>query len=177
MDVFLTTLLIGISLSMDAFSLALIYGLQPISKKDKITLSLIVGLYHFFMPLIGYKISNILSNYIIIDLNILVAIIFIIIGIEMIVSNNKPKENKILTNILGFLIFGISVSVDSLTTGLGLDAINKNHFQLSTIFATISSIFTYLGLILGNKLNNKYGSYSTIIGGFILIIIAIYYLF
>ena len=75
MSSFLTIILIGISLSMDAFSLALIYGTYGLSSRRQFMLSVIVGCFHFFMPLIGYKISNILSNYIIVDLNILVAII------------------------------------------------------------------------------------------------------
>ena len=177
MNTFFTTLLIGISLSMDAFSLSLIYGLQPLLKKDKIQLSLVVGIYHFIMPLIGYSISYLLSKYIFMDLNILVSIIFIIIGIEMIISSTKSKEEKILMNIISLLIFGLSVSVDSLTTGLGLDAINQNHLQVSLVFAITSSLLTYIGLILGNKLNEKIGNYSTIIGGFILIILAMYYIF
>lgn len=177
MNAFLTTIIIGISLSMDAFSLALVYGLQPISKKDKITLSLIVGIYHFFMPLVGLSISNLISNYLFIDLNILIAIIFTIIGIEMIISSSTDKDDKLLTSIVSFLIFGLSVSIDSLTTGLGLNIINKNYLQVSTIFAITSCSFTYAGLILGNKLNNKFGSYSTIIGGFILIILALSYIF
>ena len=177
MNVFFTTILIGISLSMDAFSLALVYGLQPISKKEKVLLSLIVGLYHFIMPLLGLNIGKLITNYIFIDLSILVAIIFSIIGIEMIISSTKEQEEKILTNILSFLIFGLSVSIDSFTTGIGLNVINTNYLQVSLIFAITSSIFTYLGLLLGNKLNDRFGTYSTIIGGFILIILAISYIF
>lgn len=176
MNVFFTTIIIGISLSMDAFSLALLYGLQPIEKKDKILLSLIVGIYHFIMPLIGINISNSLSKYIFIDLNIIVGIIFTIIGIEMIISNSSDKKEKNLTNIISFLIFGLSVSIDSLTTGLGLNIINKNYIQVSIIFATTSCLFTYIGLFLGNKLNEKVGTFSTIIGGIILITLAIYYI-
>ena len=62
MSSFLTILLIGISLSMDAFSLALVYGIQGMSKRDKIFLSLIVGVYHFIMPLIGLTFGTILDN-------------------------------------------------------------------------------------------------------------------
>jgi putative Mn2+ efflux pump MntP len=47
-------LVIAISLSMDAFSLSLAYGTLDIDKKNIYTLSIIVGIYHFFMPLIGY---------------------------------------------------------------------------------------------------------------------------
>ena len=75
MDVFFTTIIVGISLSMDAFSIALIYGMQNISKKDKITLSLIVGLYHFFMPLIGLKIGSLITDIFLFNLNILVSIV------------------------------------------------------------------------------------------------------
>ena len=176
MNVFLTTIIIGISLSMDAVSLALLYGLQPIEKKDKSLLSLIVVIYHFIMPLIGITISKSLSKYIFIDLNTIVGIIFTIIGIEMIISNSSDKKDKSLTNIISFLIFGLSVSIDSLTTGLGLNIINKNYIQVSIIFAITSCLFTYIGLFLGNKLNEKVGTYSTIIGGIILITLAIYYI-
>ena len=62
MSSFFTILLIGISLSMDAFSLALIYGMQGIQAKSKINLSLIVGIYHFIMPLIGLSFGTILDN-------------------------------------------------------------------------------------------------------------------
>lgn len=177
MDTFLTTLIVGVSLSMDAFSLALVYGMQQMSKKDKIILATIVGLYHFFMPLIGLQVGNLITNYVFIDLDILVAIIFLVIGLEMILSSIKEKEEKILLNLFGFLIFGLSVSIDSLTTGIGLNVINDNYLEVSSIFAIVSAIFTYIGLILGNKLSNKIGKYSTILGGIILIILGVYYIF
>ena len=63
MDIFFTTLLVGISLSMDAFSLSLIYGTQNIGKKNEIMLTIIVGLFHFFMPLLGLNIGNFLLVY------------------------------------------------------------------------------------------------------------------
>lgn len=176
MNTFFMTLLVGISLSMDAFSLALAYGMQKITSKDKIILAIIVGSYHFLMPLIGLKIGNYITSYVFLDLDILVAVIFGVIGIEMIISSIKEKEEKIFINIIGFLIFGLSVSIDSLTTGIGLNVINNNYLQVAFIFAIVSAIFTYVGLILGNKLNDKIGKYSTIIGGIILIILGVYYL-
>ena len=42
MGAFFTTFLIAVSLSMDAFSLSLAYGMQQMTKKDKILLSVIV---------------------------------------------------------------------------------------------------------------------------------------
>ena len=131
---------------MDAFSLALIYGTQGIKKAGKILLSIIVGIYHFIMPIIGLFIGIYIKNKLIIDTNI---------EIEMILSSFKDKEEKFLLTIPGYLLFGLSVSIDSLTTGIGLPAITENVFLCSTIFAITSLIFTYLGLNLGNILNKN----------------------
>ena len=173
----ITIFLIAVSLSMDAFSLALIYGTQGINKKDKIILSLIVGIYHFVMPLIGLSIGIYITNKLIINANVLVGIILCLIAIEMIISSFKDEEEKFLLTLPGSLIFGLSVSVDSLTTGIGLPAITENYFLTATIFSITSLIFTYLGLNLGNILNKKYGKVSTIIGGSILFSLGIIYIF
>ena len=55
--------LIAISLSMDAFSLALAYGTNSLNKKEIRTLSTIVGIYHFFMPIIGMLIGNYITKF------------------------------------------------------------------------------------------------------------------
>jgi len=177
LDTFFTTLIIGISLSMDAFSLALIYGTQSISKKNKIILSIIVGIYHFVMPLLGVFLGNIILKYLVINLSIVVSIIFLFIGIEMIISSIKDDSHDFVVSIFGFLIFGLSVSIDSFTTGIGLNVINNNYLEVSSIFCIVSGSFTYLGLILGNKLGSIFGKLSTIIGGVILIILGIIYFF
>ena len=177
MNTFFTTLIIGISLSMDAFSLALIYGTQSISKKNKIILSIIVGIYHFVMPLLGVFLGNIILKYLVINLSIVVSVIFLFIGIEMIISSIKDDSHDFVVSIFGFLIFGLSVSIDSFTTGIGLNVINNNYLEVSSIFCIVSGSFTYLGLILGNKLGSIFGKLSTIIGGVILIILGIIYFF
>lgn len=128
----ITIFLIAVSLSMDAFSLALIYGTQGIAKKDKLLLSLIVGVYHFIMPLIGVIIGNLITSKILINTNILVGIILSLIAVEMIISSFKETNNKFLLTFPSYLIFGLSVSIDSLTTGIGLSLITKNCIFSST---------------------------------------------
>lgn len=162
---------------MDAFSLALIYGTQGITKRDKIILSIIVGIYHFIMPLIGLSIGMYITSKIIINTDILVGVILCLISMEMIISSFKNNEEKFLLTITGYLIFGLSVSIDSLTTGIGLPAITNNYLLSSTIFSITSFIFTYVGLNLGNILNQKYGKFSTIIGGSTLFVLGIIYIF
>lgn len=169
---FLTILLIGISLSMDAFSLALVYGMIGIDNNKKIILSLVVGVYHFIMPLIGLTIGAIIDNISFINLHLIASIILIYIGIDLIISNHK-EENIIFLSKVGFLIFGLSVSLDSLTVGIGLRGISNLYLLSSLTFSLCSMFFTYLGLILGHIIGNKIGPYSKITGGLVLIIIAI----
>lgn len=173
----LTIILIAISLSMDAFSLAMLYGTEGIKRKDKLILSIIVGIFHFVMPLIGLSIGSFITSKIIFKHDILEGIILSLIAIEMLISSFKEEKHNFLVSIPGFLLFGLSVSIDSLTVGIGLPAITDKYILSSLIFSIISFLFTLLGVNIGNILNQKYGKVSTIIGGTILLILGLVHIF
>jgi putative Mn2+ efflux pump MntP len=166
---------VGICLSLDAFSLSLLYGTLNLSKKKMILLSIVVGIYHFFMPIIGSLIGHIIVIHLLLLPKHIVAIIFIFIAIEMIISVFK-EETLIVLDFIGILLFGLAVSVDSFLTGIGLSILNNNILQCSFIFSIFSSSFTYVGLRIGGKISQKYGKCSSIVGGILLIIVAICYL-
>ena len=163
----------GIGLSMDAFSLSLSIGTTNPSKRNIIKTSLIVGIFHFIMPIIGY-ILRLYLNTKIGKVNYLSSILFLILAIETYINRNE-EERSILTNI-NILLIAISVSIDSLTVGLALGLNNELIYHASTIFSIISSIFTYLGLTLGKRLRNKYKKLSNYIGIIILILLSLKYL-
>ena len=177
MNVVLTCLVVAVSLSMDAFSLALIYGTYGMSKKYEILLAVIVGVFHFFMPLLGLGFGSLILKFLNFDLELVVGVIFLIIGVSMIVSSFKDEEVKVLMGIIGDLLFGLSVSIDSFTTGIGLSVISNNYIMVSSIFMLVSGSLTYIGLILGNKLNNSLGKYATISGGILLCLLGVLRLF
>ena len=150
--------IVAISLSMDAFSLSLAYGTLNIPKKDIYTLSTIVGLYHFFMPTIGFFIGSRLIKYLPIASNII-----------------KKKEELKVMHLYSMIIFGLTVSIDSFSVGIGLDTISKNILLNSLIFSITSFLFTLTGLFIGKKINQIFGKISTLFGGCVLILIAILY--
>ena len=166
---------IAISLSMDAFSLALAYGTISLTKKEIITLSSIVGIYHFFMPILGMIIGNYITNIVHIGGDLIVLIIFTFIGINMILESFKKEENIKKMKLSEMILFGLAVSIDSFSIGIGINNISDNFILCSLIFSITSLIFTYIGLILGNKLNELIGKVSTIIGGITLIVLGIIY--
>lgn len=168
--------IIAISLSMDAFSLSLAYGMLDIPRKDIYLLSIIVGIYHFFMPMIGFFIGNRYIKFLPIASNYVVFIILILIGIEMIIDTIKKEEQLKVMPLYSMIIFGFTVSIDSFSVGLGLDTISKNIILSSLIFSITSFIFTLTGLFIGKKINQILGKISTLIGGCVLILIAILYI-
>ena len=107
------------------------------------------------MPLIGLSIGLFVTDKIIINTNILVGIILSLIAIEMIISSFKEKEEEFLLSIPGYLLFGLSVSIDSLTTGIGFPAITDKYVISALIFSVTRFNIYILGLNLGNILNKK----------------------
>ncbi len=169
-------LTIAVSLSMDAFSLSLAYGTLNLKKQYIKKQAITVGIFHFFMPLIGLTIGNILLKIIPVDTDIIVCIVLTFIGIEMIIDSFKEEENIKIMNYKETLLFALAVSLDSFSVGIGLEALTNNIILALTIFSITSFIFTYIGLLLGKKINKLIGKISTIIGGIILIIIGIIYI-
>ena len=173
----IVVILIAISLSMDAFSLSLAYGTVGLSKKETNLLSIIVGIYHFFMPLIGMFLGQIILNIIHIRPDLAVFIVLLFIGIQMVIESFKEKEEIKQMSKLELVLFGLAVSIDGFSVGIGLNTITNNIVLASIIFSICSYLFTYLGLKLGKKLNEIIGKIATALGGITLIIIAFIYLF
>lgn len=169
--------MIAVSLSMDAFSLALAYGTLNLEKKDIRLLSIIVGIYHFFMPLLGLLIGSLLLKIIKIDPDIIVFLVLLFIGFQMILESFKNEEKLNYMSKLELLLFGFAVSLDSFSVGIGLNAITNHFILCSLIFSCTSFFFTYLGLRLGKTLNLLFGKISTFMGGLVLLFLGFVYLF
>lgn len=160
---------------MDAFSLALSLGTTNPSKRKIIKTSIVVGIFHFFMPIFGYILGNIFKNNITIGINYLTFLLFIILAYEMYKNKDTEEETQILTN-LTILLIAFSVSIDSFTVGVAFGLNNEYIYISSILFSIISFSFTYIGLELGKKLENKYKEKAIYLGIFLLLLVALKYL-
>lgn len=167
---------IAVSLSMDAFSLSLAYGTLNLKKKDILSLAAIVGIYHFFMPLLGNLAGSLFLKVFPIEPKVIVFVVLVFIGIQMIIEGIKGNAEVKGLSLWEKILFGLAVSLDSFSVGIGLQSISNKYALCALIFSVSSFVFTYIGLILGKKINNIVGKISTIIGGVVLIIIGIAYL-
>lgn len=171
----LTIILIAISLSLDAFTLSVAYGLLNIKKQKIITTSIIVGIFHFIMPLIGLLIGNILIKSYTIDSKFILILTLIIILIEMIKSFNEEISEKNMS-FFESITFAFLVSIDSLLIGAGITYITPKIILSSLYFSIFSFTFTLLGFLLGKYITKKSKQNAKIISIIIIFTLIIYFL-
>lgn len=169
-------LMIGISLSMDTFSLSLSLGALSQDKILKI-IPFVVGLFHFFMPLLGNILGLGLMSIFNLTSHILLGFILIALAINIAIHYFKDEDFNFNLSFIGIILFALSVSFDSFTVGMGLTAITKKYIIASTIFALCSAAFTSMGIIIGKYSNKLIGKSANMLGIIILFLLGIFHLF
>lgn len=161
---------------MDAFALALSYGINKIKTKNIIMTAITVGVFHFFMPLIGNYVGISLFSYTMIKPKIVLFFIFLLLSIDMFIHFFSDKEDIRKLNIIGIIFFAFSVSFDSFSVGLGISYLYDNIILVVSTFCIISALFTIMGFKLGQMISEKTGKYSFLMGGTTLLLYSIWVL-
>lgn len=162
---------------MDTFSISLSIGTFNVTRKKMIFLCLLVGIMHFFMPLFGSVLGSKIITFLNINVNFLLGLILLFIGVEMIVDLIKDDNQFFELNIFNMFLVSMSVSMDSFSTGLGLSAITNDILLSGLIFSVCAGAFTFLGLLIGKYSGEKLGVYANIVGIFLLIILGLLHIF
>lgn len=198
--ILLQIILLGIGLSMDAFSVALTDGLTyvDINKKRSFFIAAVFGVFQALMPLTGFwlvelverlagEIAGVEAGRIASKVVVWAAFaLLLFIGgkmlIESIIEMRKPKEEKKERHfsVREIIFYGFVTAVDALAAGVAC------HADLSTVYTiwlhvSIILVLTFsislVGLFLGKQimklLKGRY-EISGIIGGCILILLAIW---
>lgn len=173
---FLSVLLVAIGLSMDTFSISLSYGTFNFKKKYILKMSIIVGIFHFFMPIIGSIIGDILLSVLPINEKIIIGLILLTISVDIFLSLLKKEEIKPIKKDFDLFLLSFFVSIDSFSTGIALDVFKLPHIFVVSVFMVVSFLFTYLGLSCGKRLYDNIGRKAEYIGIIILLSLSIFYL-
>ena len=184
----INSVLLGIGLAMDAFSISIANGIvEPNMKKFRMLK--IAGVYavaQFLMPLIGWFLVTTLEGIFAFFSKLvpwIALILLLFIGGKMVIEGIKErkgkksdeKEDKPAKLTWGALIVqGIATSIDALSVGFTIsDYSVLQAFASSLIIGVVTLVICLIGLIFGKKIGNKISSVATIIGGCILIFIGI----
>lgn len=169
-------LLVGISLSMDTFSMSLSLATIGSNSKTLKILPILVGIFHFFMPLFGNFIGSYLISLLSLTSNKLLGIILLILGLNIAYHYFKEERIDIRLNLFKIIIIALSVSIDSFSVGLGISALTNNYITAYIIFAFCSAVFTSLGLTIGKYGANLLGKRANLLGIVLLITLGVIHL-
>lgn len=166
---FLTLFIMAFALGMDAFSVGLGMGLIQLRLKQIFSIGLIIGLFHMWMPLLGMIIGGYLSEQLGAIATYIGGGLLLLLGLQMIVSSFKKDDKKLITpEGFGLLLFALGVSLDSFSVGLSLGIYGAKTIVTILMFGIVSMLLTWVGLLLGRKVQAWFGKYSEVLGGSIL---------
>lgn len=198
-SILIQIVLLGIGLSMDAFSVALTDGLTyvDINKKRSFFIAFVFGFLQAFMPLVGFWLVELVEVLVsgggakageiasIIVVWLAFALLLYIGGkmlIESIIEMKKPKEEKKerCFSIKEVVFYGFATAIDALAAGVALHAdlsTNDTIWLHVSIILILTFSISLIGLFLGKQvmkfLKGKY-EIAGIIGGVILILLAVW---
>ena len=177
---YIELILIGIGLAMDAFAVSICKGLA--CPKYKFTNSLIAGLYfgifQMAMPIIGFFAGTTFAKYVSkIDHWIAFALLSAI-GIHMIISAVREKEEKLTSNFKfgEILVLALATSIDALAVGVSFSMLGfttSNIVWPCGIIGIITFVLSGIGIALGHVFSAKNKKIAEIVGGSILILIGL----
>jgi len=165
---FITLSLMAIALGMDAFSVGLGMGMIPLRLRRIFSIGVVVGLFHVIMPFAGIILGYFLSSQLGAIATYAGGILLLILGVQMFLSSFKDSVTVLKPIGMGMIIFALSVSLDSFSVGLSLGMSNVRTVLTLILFGAVSMFLTWLGLLLGRRVQGVLGKYSEMLGGSIL---------
>lgn len=169
---------LAFAISMDAFSVSLSYGLQKPRLRRIIQMGLLIGSFHIVLPFIGIALGHVISEKIGYFTSVISGVLLIGVGLHMFFSAFSKQAEKPINNAqFTLLSLAFIVSIDSFSIGLSLGMTGAKVFLTLILFGLISMIMTWLGLLLGRKMNQYIGVYSEILGSSILVSFGLHILF
>lgn len=173
---FLNSVLFGVGLAMDAFSVSIATGLnEPGMKKSRMCgIAGTFGGYQIGMPLIGWlcirTIAGVFTAFQRFIPWIALALLAYIGGKMIVEGIRGGEDEKPATSFGQLMVQGIATSIDALSVGF---TISDYSWQAALVESLIIGVVTFaicmVGLVLGRELGRKLAGRATIVGGIILV--------
>ena len=178
--------LIGIALSMDACAVSMTNGMiyKKITKHHVLAMALAFGAFQALMPLAGYFAGGLFSTIITRYSGFLVFLILGFLGVKMLWDAFKKKDETAGApctpphfTYTVLLCQAIATSIDAFAIGIGFSAIQVSIVPAITIIGITTFVFSITAFIIGRKFGNILGNMALVLGGVILVALAVKALF
>ena len=179
---FFNSILLGIGLAIDAFSVSLANGLnEPDMRAAKMcAVAGVFGVFQALMPLVGWTcVHTIVEKFREFEKAIPWIALFLLlyIGGKMLwdgIKGNDAEEVTAGVTLGALMLQGVATSIDALSVGFTIaDYDFLKAFVCAMIIAAVTFVICMTGLVLGKTVGTKLAGRATIFGGFILIAIGV----
>lgn len=179
---FFNSVLLGIGLAMDAFSVSMANGLnEPDMKPGKMcAVAGVFGVFQTAMPLIGWVCVHTIVLYFTAFEKFIPWIALILlcyIGGKMLYEGIRNREDGDARRRVGFwglILQGVATSIDALSVGFTIEQYPWPMALASTLIIGIVTFFICLaGLAIGRRFGTCLSNKAAIMGGVILILIGL----
>jgi len=172
-----TILLIAVGLSMDAFAVAITFGLgmRVLHFRYAFRIALFFGLFQALMPIIGYLAGLSIRGFVERFDHWIAFGLLSFIGSKMIyeafsLEDERPMDPQ---DLLLLLTLAFATSIDALAVGLSLSFLKVDIVQPAVIIGVTTLLISFAGVIIGQRMGHLFEKKIEIAGGIILIIIGI----
>lgn len=178
----LNSILFGVGLAMDAFSVSLANGLnEPDMKLPKMcTVAGTFGVFQTLMPVIGWIcVHTAAAKFAAFEKYIpwIALILLLFIGGSMLLEGLRGEAGEKGSREVGFLalaVQGVATSIDALSVGFTIAGYGFREALIeSLIIGVVTFIICMAGLVIGRKFGTKLAGKASVLGGCILIAIGI----
>ena len=175
----LSVLLIGISLSMDAFAVTVANAvtLRPMRRADALWSAVYFGFFQFLMPLLGALLAGTVAGHMI-RLGPFISFVLLgYIGVRMILDAVKPSDEEGLESLNHprLLAMAVATSIDALAVGVSFAFTPPapGLWLSCVLIGCTTFVLTLLAVALGARFQNLHPRKAGIAGGAVLLFIGV----
>lgn len=179
---FFTSVMLGVGLAMDAFSVSLANGLnEPDMKKRKMCgVAGVFAAFQAIMPLTGWICVHTIVQYFQSFEKLIPWIALLLLGYiggKMLyegIKGGDEEEEKVGVGMVALLVQGVATSIDALSVGFTIAEYDPASATLcALLIAAVTFVICMAGLFIGRKAGTRLAGKAGILGGVILIIIGL----
>ncbi|MDR2590632.1 MAG: manganese efflux pump MntP family protein [Oscillospiraceae bacterium] len=174
---FFELFILAVALSMDAFAVAICIGLsmQKVSIKKTLIVGLYFGIFQAVMPLIGYFITALFADKIVVYGYWIAFGLLAIVGGKLIFESFKKEEckNEYTLSIAQMLPLACATSIDALAVGASFAFIQVNVISTVLLIGITTLVISMLGVKIGSIFGSRLKSKAQLVGGIILLLIGL----
>ncbi len=190
----LETLALAVGLGMDAMSVCMAIGVRWHGPRQRFRLAWHMGLFQFFMPVLGWLLGARLAGLVRSVGGYLAAGLLFLIGAKMFYEAWRRRPGHLAESTeraaqsalhaksrdptRGWSLLGLSVatSIDALVAGVSLGLKGREIWLASLLIGVVAGLMALLGVMAGRRIGRAAGKPAELAGAAVLVALGVWFL-